>query len=598
MASSVSAEYDQEVSYIDYWDNPTEEAVSGAIYFLPDGLSFWIGQSDNDPFLCTLSEAWNISSSVSCTQKSASLAGGQTLFLNFNENGTILYFSEGTGGKFYSYSLSTPYRFDLGKTLISSYTTGFSNKVASFDFNPDGTKILLVEGNDYIRQFYLTTPYNLSTITNNGTSISTRTVSYNPSFAYWISKDQYIVFDYDNYRLQTWNTTRDYDIRGSTRVSYTALSGINGTGYLKGAYVNQERGEIYFSDFDLSVWKYSVPVTLITNVAPVVNSVSLTPLLPLDNDTLSVTCNATDADDDSLTYFLEWFKNDVSVKNTSNYTDTYSSLSYEDEVFVNCTAYDGTINSTTVKSNVVTINLSDYSLTAFSVSEICGDVITLNSTNQYFNMSWSASTSPASYPITYDLNISNLLISYSLQEDLNVLYSNESFNNSLPNGAYNTIVRACDNVNNCISDSCAFTFCVSSWVGSWSTCAYNGTSDVWGDQELTYTDSNNCAETYDVPIDNGTHRVCELVATAPSSTSNDSQNNMVTVIFIIMILVFIVLTAFAPAFLIFGGITTGFFSFFVNETFNNPTLFILLLVVGSLELILGLVLVLFHSMGE
>ena len=326
-----------------------------------------------------------------------------------------------------------------------------------------------------------------------------------------------------------------------------------------------------------------------SNVAPVVDVVNVTPLSPLDNNTLSVFCNASDANDDNLFYVLQWIKNDVVVKTSYNYSDTYGVIDFKDVVFVNCTANDGVLNSSSVSSNSVSVNLSDYTPSYSSVYSPCDTNITLNSSGVSVLFNWSESTSESNRSMKYDIYIQNSISSYEIQQNLNVTNHNETLL-TYPSMSYNTVVQSCDTDGNCRNSSslCSFELCTSQWTQYTSSCAYNGSSDVWGIQFIYYLDSNNCESVYDVPSDNGTLNTCQLSAPSETTDSSSEQKNvMVFVLYLFLIVAFIVVGTVFPPVIILSGITTIFFSFFIKNTLEEPTVFVIALIFGATMMIGG-----------
>ncbi|MES2641108.1 MAG: hypothetical protein V4850_16590 [Myxococcota bacterium] len=92
----------------------------------------------------------------------------------------------------------------------------------------------------------------------------------------------------------------------------------------------------------------------ISNTAPVVSSVSLTPTSADEASTLTCTPTATDADSDAVTYTYAWYVNGTAnARTTSTLTGTY--FDGGDTVYCRVTPTDGTTAGTASNSNTVTI---------------------------------------------------------------------------------------------------------------------------------------------------------------------------------------------------------------------------------------------------
>ncbi|MDP2311291.1 MAG: hypothetical protein Q8P41_00185 [Pseudomonadota bacterium] len=111
----------------------------------------------------------------------------------------------------------------------------------------------------------------------------------------------------------------------------------------------------------------------ISNTAPVISAVSLTPTTAYEASTLTCTPTATDADSDAITYTYAWYVNGSAVAATSStLTGTY--FSSGNTVYCGIRPTDGTTAGTVVLSNTVTISntapvISVVSLTPTSAYE-------------------------------------------------------------------------------------------------------------------------------------------------------------------------------------------------------------------------------------
>ena len=100
--------------------------------------------------------------------------------------------------------------------------------------------------------------------------------------------------------------------------------------------------------------------TTITNTAPTVSAVTLSPSSVYTNDTLTATATASDADGDTLTVTYDWYVDGTSVQNTSSATldgsATTGGFDKDQPVYVVVTADDGTDTVTSTSATLTVLN--------------------------------------------------------------------------------------------------------------------------------------------------------------------------------------------------------------------------------------------------
>jgi len=137
------------------------------LQFSPDGTKYYIRRSNSGHPIqqYTLSPAWDLSTSVYSGKSFVTPTGnGQTLA--FNGDGTKMITGNGVPDTLYRHTLSTPYDISTasydGSTAVPG---GGSDDLFHFIFNDDGTKMFIVmAGPDEVRQYSLSTPYDVTTI--------------------------------------------------------------------------------------------------------------------------------------------------------------------------------------------------------------------------------------------------------------------------------------------------------------------------------------------------------------------------------------------------------------------------------------------------
>lgn len=169
-------------------------------------------------------------------------------------------------------------------------------------------------------------------------------------------------------------TTFSWTVAGSG-VAASSTSALSST--LEGAFGVGESVVCTGEADDLKGGTHSASAsTTITNTAPIVGTVSLTPTSVTTDDTLtaSVSPAPSDLDGDSLTVTYDWYVGGVSVQDGALDTlDGVSLFDKNDTVYVVVAADDGT-DETTATSSTVTVSNSPPTAPTISVEETCNSV--------------------------------------------------------------------------------------------------------------------------------------------------------------------------------------------------------------------------------
>jgi len=150
-------------------DNPTPYGL----YFSSDGRKVFIGNYSDRIYQYILDNPWDISSVKSDGAKTIDAGGagsfGITDFV-FSSDGTKLYFLGNATDNVYQYSLSTPWDISNVSQEATLDISSHSNAPHGIFFNPDGTKMFVVDmlGNGKICQYNLSTPWDITTAGYNG----------------------------------------------------------------------------------------------------------------------------------------------------------------------------------------------------------------------------------------------------------------------------------------------------------------------------------------------------------------------------------------------------------------------------------------------
>ncbi|MDP2308678.1 MAG: hypothetical protein Q8P18_21835, partial [Pseudomonadota bacterium] len=132
-------------------------------------------------------------------------------------------------------------------------------------------------------------------------------------------------------------------------------STLTGTYFSKG---NTVYCRVTPSDGTTSGTAVSSTTVTISNTAPVMSSVTLSPTLVYTNDTITTSVASTDADGDTVSYSYAWYVNGSLIAPTSSSLSGATYFSKTNTVYVRVTPTDGTTSGTASTSSTVTIGNS------------------------------------------------------------------------------------------------------------------------------------------------------------------------------------------------------------------------------------------------
>lgn len=152
----------------------TQESSPSGLFFKSDGTKmFVIGRSGDDVNEYTLSTAWDISTASYSQNFSVSSQDTSPTGIFFKSDGTEMYITGTSGDNVYQYNLTTGW-----DVSTASYDQAFdiSSQEAAVEglfFKSDGTKMFIIGvGSDKIREYALTTAWDISTASYSGDSES------------------------------------------------------------------------------------------------------------------------------------------------------------------------------------------------------------------------------------------------------------------------------------------------------------------------------------------------------------------------------------------------------------------------------------------
>ena len=185
---SLSTAYDiSTVSYDSVSKSVTAQDTSLlGINFKPDGTKMYIvGNTNHDAYQYNLSTAWDLSTATyNATLDLSSTVVLTPIDIIFNDDGTKVYILSGYNDDIFQYSLSTAY--DISTASYDSKTLSLDAEDTipyGFQFLDNGNKIWVCgRANDTIYQYNLTTAYDISTGSYSGTSFATSQDPYKFNF--------------------------------------------------------------------------------------------------------------------------------------------------------------------------------------------------------------------------------------------------------------------------------------------------------------------------------------------------------------------------------------------------------------------------------
>ncbi len=139
------------------------------IFFKPDGSIMYAldNENTNTIYQYTLSTAWDIST-ASYASKSLNVNSIDTNLLSMfiRDNGQDLYWIGAQQDTLYQYALSTPWDLSTASQTRSQSVSSQIGYGGGLFFKSDGSKVYINDmgSSGYIRQFSLSTPWNISTI--------------------------------------------------------------------------------------------------------------------------------------------------------------------------------------------------------------------------------------------------------------------------------------------------------------------------------------------------------------------------------------------------------------------------------------------------
>ncbi len=147
-----------------------------SVAFNHDGTKMFVLEHSNSPDISVhaLTTAFDINTASQSSTTDISSHAGNPRGIRFNNDGTKLYISNGSGSnkKIHEFALSTAYDISSLPTPTSTVISGQDGNPRGFTFNTDGTKMFLLgDINDTVYEYSLSTAFDSSTISYTSRSL-------------------------------------------------------------------------------------------------------------------------------------------------------------------------------------------------------------------------------------------------------------------------------------------------------------------------------------------------------------------------------------------------------------------------------------------
>ena len=201
----------------------TQDTVLRSFHIKPDGTKIYIvGDSTDTVYQYSLSTPWDLSTiSYDSISFSFSSQTGNPSSVYFKTDGTKMYiYGRGTflsePDFIYQYTLSTPWNISTATyDSISFQTNNEDSNVYDMLFNDDGAKLFLVGyTNDAIYQYTLSTPWDISTASYDNISLSLSSISGN------LSSPAYLFTNFNGTKLYVQDSSSNHIFQFSFGVEY------------------------------------------------------------------------------------------------------------------------------------------------------------------------------------------------------------------------------------------------------------------------------------------------------------------------------------------------------------------------------------------
>jgi PGF-pre-PGF domain-containing protein len=153
----------------------SQDTAATDVFFKPEGDKMYVAGVTNDRiFQYTLSNPWNVSSATYDNINIITTGEGNNQGLFFNSSGDKMYFVGSDNDMVFQYTLSDPWNLSSATSdnINLSVVSQEGTPVGVF-FKSEGDEMYVIGNvNDFVHQYSLSTPFNLSTATYNTIRVS------------------------------------------------------------------------------------------------------------------------------------------------------------------------------------------------------------------------------------------------------------------------------------------------------------------------------------------------------------------------------------------------------------------------------------------
>jgi hypothetical protein len=165
-------------------------------------------------------------------------------------------------------------------------------------------------------------------------------------------------------------STLEWTIDGSTVGTDDTLSGV---------FISGDEVVCTVTAYDGTDWGSSDSDSVtITNTAPEVTEVTLSPSTVYTNDTITASVSTDDAEGDSVSVRYEWYVDGTLVSETSSSLDGASDFDKNEEVYVVVTPDDGTEEGSALSSDSIIVSNSPPTAPEISITEVESDCMSID----------------------------------------------------------------------------------------------------------------------------------------------------------------------------------------------------------------------------
>ena len=234
-------------------NQPVASAVATGFTFKPDGRNAYIltsGPTNQELFQANLSIPWNLNASTTWTSVKILTGGGSITGqqgISISEDGRYLFTCSGstTNSSILRYTMSTPWS---GSTIshtspISSSITIVGSGVKDIAVSNDGKSILILDNSNYLHDFELSAPYDLTLVTKKSSiSLNPLTTPHSVVNAMFLKPDQTKIY------FDSVNTTKHFISLTMSSSQVDLVGGIHITGDAKITQNINVYGDATFED--------------------------------------------------------------------------------------------------------------------------------------------------------------------------------------------------------------------------------------------------------------------------------------------------------------------------------------------------------------